>query len=125
MNFVVARFQELRAELRRQLAARLGPDIVLSDRVKAMIAVTAGLVILLGLFGLNRGVGVLESRYEKAQTEMQQLKTQIETNVWQKRNQESQTLKSLLRERLWTAATPGLAEAGYERWLREHLSRYG
>jgi hypothetical protein len=125
MNAALARIRELQAELHKQIVARLGPDLILSDRVKAMIAVAVGLLVLLGLFGLNRAVSGLEGRYEKARADMQQLKTQIETNVWQTRSQESQILKSLLQERLWTAPTPGLAEAGYERWLREHMSRYG
>ena len=34
------------------------------------------------------------------------------------------TSKLTLEERFWIGNTPGLAEAGFERWLRDRLTRY-
>jgi hypothetical protein len=52
------------------------------------------------------------------------LQSQLSTNIWRDRRQQSQVLKSVLEERLWTAPTPGLADAGFEKWLRDHMGRY-
>ena len=116
-------FRNLWAGLHARLGSRIG-DAVLSDRLKGLAAAAACLVLLLGLFGLHRLVESLEHHYLAARADMIRLQTQISTNAWQQRQQQSQVLKSVLEERLWTAQTPGLADAGYERWLRERMGRY-
>jgi hypothetical protein len=73
---------------------------------------------------MHQGVVSLERRYVKAETDSVRLRKQIETNLWQQRKQQSQVLKAVLLERMWTAQTPGLAQANFERWLRERLSHY-
>jgi hypothetical protein len=48
----------------------------------------------------------------------------VTTNAWAERRAQSDATKLALEERFWIATTPGLAEAGFERFLRDHLSRY-
>ena len=113
-------FDDLHARFRQ----RFGKDVVLSDRLKAMVAAIAVILLLSSLIGLHQLVTTLERQYVRAQTDMTRLQSQIRTNIWQERKQQSQVLKSVLEERLWTAQTPGLADAGFEKWLRDHMGRY-
>ncbi|MBX7197925.1 MAG: hypothetical protein K1X51_00955 [Rhodospirillaceae bacterium] len=112
------------SDLRDRFMERYGKDLVLSDRLKTMIAAIAVILFLSSLLGLHQLVVSLERHYVRAQTDMARLQSQIRTNVWQERRQQGQILKSVLEERLWTAQTPGLADAGFEKWLRDHMGRY-
>jgi hypothetical protein len=111
-------------DLRAQFTARFGRDIVLSDRLKALVAAVAFILLASSLVGLHQLVASLERSYVRAQVDMTRLESQIRTNIWQGRKQQSQVLKSVLEERLWTAQTPGLADANFERWLRDRMGRY-
>jgi hypothetical protein len=111
-------------DLRAQFTARFGRDLVLSDRLKALVAAIAFILLASSLVGLHQFVTSLERSYVSAQVDMTRLESQIRTNVWQGRKQQSQVLKSVLEERLWTAQTPGLADANFERWLRDRMGRY-
>ena len=124
MNAALASLRKQLADLQARFGGHFGRDLVLSDRLKGLIAVVVGLVLVLSLFGLHRLVTTLEHNYLTARTDMVRLQNQISTNIWQQRKQQSQVLKSVLEERLWTAQTPGLADAGFERWLRERMARY-
>lgn len=111
-------------DLRARFTERFGKDLVLSDRLKALIAGVAVILLLSSLLGLHQLVTTLERHYMRAQGDMTRLQSQIRTNIWQDRRQQSQVLKSVMEERLWTAQTPGLADAGFEKWLRDHMGRY-
>jgi hypothetical protein len=111
-------------DLHIQFTTRFGRDIILSDRLKALIAAVAFILLVSGVIGLHQLVASLEHGYVRAQVDMTRLESQIRTNVWQGRKQQSQVLKSVLEERLWTAQTPGLADANFERWLRDRMGRY-
>ena len=113
-------FDDLHARFRE----RFGRDVVVSDRLKAMVAAIAFILVLSSLIGLHQLVTTLERQYTSAQTDMTRLQSQIRTNIGQERKQQSQVLKSVLEERLWTAQTPGLADAGFEKWLRDHMGKY-
>lgn len=114
--------QKLLDRLKIEVRSRIGRDIALTDRTKALISVVAGLVMVSALIGMHQLVSSLERDYERVQVEKSRLETQIKSGGWQERKQQSQVLKSLLEERLWAAQTPGLADASFERWLRDRLS---
>jgi hypothetical protein len=101
---------------------RFGRDLVLTDRLKTLLSVAAGLLILAMLVGTHQMVSSLERDYDRVQVEKARLEAQIKSGGWSERRQQSQVLKSLLEERLWAAQTPGLADASFERWLRDRLS---
>ena len=121
---IPAPLRQVADDLRTRYAARFGREIVISDRLKALIAAGAFILLVSSLLGLHQLVSSLEKSYVRAQVDMTRLESQIRTNVWQGRKQQSQVLKSVLEERLWTAQTPGLADANFERWLRDRMSRY-
>ena len=111
-------------ELRDQFLDRFGQDLVLTDRLKTLLIGTATVLVFSALLGLNSFVDGLESRYTRSQVDLERLKEQIETSSWKERQSQSQILKSVLQDKLWTAQTSGLAEAGFERWLRDRLSQH-
>lgn len=114
--------QKLLNRLQAEFHNRIGKDIVLTDRLKGLISVAAVLLVLAALVGMHQLVSSLERDYERVQIDKARLESQIKAGGWQERKQQSQVLKSLLEERLWSAQTPGLADASFERWLRDRLS---
>jgi hypothetical protein len=108
--------------LRAEIARRFGRDVVLNERLKIMISGIVALLILSALIGLHQFTRALERDYARTKVDLARLEAQIASGGWQERRQQSQVLKSLLEERLWTAQTPGLADAGFERWLRDRLA---
>ncbi len=124
MSELLENLKELTADARGRFSARFGSELLVSDRVKVLIAAAGIVLFLFTLFAMHQGVTSLERRYVKAETDSVRLRKQIETNLWQQRKQESQVLKAVLVERMWTAQTPGLAQANFERWLHERLARY-
>lgn len=113
--------QKLLDRLQAEVHRRIGP-IVLTDRLKALISAVGALLIFAALFGVHQTVASLERDYERVQIDKARLEAQIEAGGWEERKQQSQVLKSVLEERLWVAQTPGLADAGFERWLRDRLT---
>ena len=114
--------RKLLDRLHAEARQRLGRDIVLTDRLKTLISIAAGLLVLAAFVGMHQTVSSFERDYERAQVDKARLEAQINAGGWQDKRQQSQVLKSLLEERLWAAQTPGLADAGFERWLRDRLS---
>ena len=63
--------------------------------------------------------------HRELQDEMARLNGLVGDTSWQGHLQQSEALKLQLNERIWSAATPGLAEANFERWIREHVAKQG
>jgi len=124
MKTLLADLRRSFAPIEAQLRARFGNDLVLTERVKILILAAAGVLLLSGLFGLHHIVSEMAAKYASTQSNLMRLRAQISTDVWPQRREQSRILKSLLEVRFWTAQTPGLADAGFERWLRDHLARY-
>jgi hypothetical protein len=121
MNRILAQIQSAIAVAKVRFIERFGHELVMSDRLKILTAMAGTVLVLAVLLGISGLVKSLERRHVAAQIDLDRLKAQIETSSWQERKQQSQILKSQLDERLWSAETPGLAEAGFERWLRGRL----
>ncbi|MGE0282441.1 MAG: hypothetical protein AB7E79_17180 [Rhodospirillaceae bacterium] len=122
MNKSFPTLQKAFARLKTEVHARYGKDLVLTDRLKMLISAGAGLLIFAMLIALHQTVSSLEREYDRVQIDKARLEAQIAAGGWEERKQQSQVLKSLLEERLWAAQTPGLADASFERWLRDRLT---
>ena len=120
IQIVRLRIQDMRA----QLLERFGHDLVITDRLKVLLAGAAAIFVLSIFIGLNSFIESLENRHTRAQVALERLKIQIENSAWKDRQNQSQILKSVLQDRLWAAPTPGLGEAGFERWLRDRLVQH-
>jgi hypothetical protein len=112
----------LTADIRTQVEARIGGTLVLTERAKIGIVIGGALIVLMAWLGLNSWVGHVEHQHNDVRVNLARLKAQVESGAWSERKSESHVLKSVLEDRLWTAETPGLAEAGFERWIRDHLA---
>ncbi len=86
--------------------------------VGALAWVMLNAYLAANVFAAHRG-------HRDLQAEMTRLTSLIGDTSWQGHLQQSDALKLQLNERLWSAATPGLAEAGFERWIREHVAKQG
>ncbi|TAK99892.1 MAG: hypothetical protein EPO08_15215 [Rhodospirillaceae bacterium] len=122
MTKVIDTLLRLIAEIRAQIEARVGVQLVLTERAKIGIVTGGALAILMIWLGLNTWVGHIEHQYGDVRINLARLKAQVESGAWSERKSQSHILKSVLEDRLWTAETPGLAEAGFERWIRDHLA---
>jgi len=112
----------LTGDLRAQIETHIGGKLVLTERAKIGIVTGGALVILMAWLGLNTWVGHIEHQYGDVRVNLARLKAQVESGAWSERKSQSHVLRSVLQDRLWTAETPGLAEAGFERWIRDHLA---
>lgn len=114
--------QKLLDRAREEVTRRVGRDLVLNERLKLLISGVAALLVISALIGMHQFTSRLEREHAKAKVDLARLEAQIASGGWEERKQQSQVLKSLLEERLWSAQTPGLADASFERWLRDRLS---
>src|SRR5262245_25021390 len=99
------------------LRARFERDMAKSERLRLLVTAAVIALVFSMLLGLSQLTGALERRYMASERSIAQLKAQVESSSWQDRRQQSQVLKSILEERFWSADTPGLAEAEFQRWL--------
>lgn len=124
MNELIASFRRLFDQLRHEFEERVGAELARSDRAKFLVG-GIGLILVLSItVAVASAADRTKREYRTAQIAYERLKTQVETGSWAERRAQSQALKLTLEERLWLANTPGLAEAGFERWLRDRLTRY-
>ncbi|MBL8644552.1 MAG: hypothetical protein JNK21_11515 [Rhodospirillaceae bacterium] len=96
-----------------------------SQQLQPLLAGVTGILLislLVAMFGWSQASA---KRLQTARTELARLEMQINEGSWSERKTQTDTLLFGLRERLWTAETAGLAEAGLERWLRDRIEKAG
>jgi hypothetical protein len=124
MNELIANVRRLFDQVSREFEERVGAELARSDRAKFMLG-AIGLILVLSLtIAVASAADRTKREYRTAQIAYERLKSQVETGSWAERRAQSQAVKLTLEERFWFANTPGLAEAGYERWIRDRLTRY-
>lgn len=104
---------------------RFETEIANNERLKWLLALGAFALYLAALLYL---VGVSDSAQKSfllTQTRLLQLETQVEDRGWAERATNTKAVSDALEERFWPGDTPGLAEAGFERWIRQTLERHG
>ena len=100
-------------------------EMVSNERLATLLGAAGILVLLSGLYGfwsLTSGMG---RELTASKTSLARLEAEVTGDAWTKRLEVTRALKAQLSVRLWDAPTPGLAEAGFETWLRTHFSRHG
>jgi hypothetical protein len=123
MERIIQLARDLTANLRGQIQARLSGEITLTEREKTGLVVGAAVILLAGWLGLSTWTGGISRQYRTTQSNLSRLKAQVESGAWAERKNEGHVLRSVLEDRFWTADTPGLAEASFERWIRDRLNR--
>ena len=64
-------------------------------------------------------------RLTQANTQLSRLLGQSREAGWAERAKEAQSTVDLLSQRFWPGETSGLAEAAFERWIRQTFEKYG
>ena len=106
-----------------------------SDRVSQEIAGNERLRWLLCLSGLTLYCALViylselsdsaQRSLQLSQSQLARATLQTEDTQWPERAAEARKLVMDLETRLWPGDTPGLAEAGFERWIRRTFEEYG
>lgn len=109
----------------KETVNRLKQELASNDRLKWLLGI--GIVILyLGLALYMAGRAETAQRdLNSSQIRLSQIKAQALETRWPLRAAEAQALTSELEKRFWPGSTPGLAEAGFERWIRQTFDQHG
>jgi hypothetical protein len=116
--------ERLFAQLRTEFQARVGEELARSDRAKVLLVAVAGILLISLTIACGATAASAKRENRAAQVAYARLKAQVDTGSWAERRAQSQALKLTIEERFWVGNTPGLAEAGFDRWIRDHLGRY-
>ena len=100
-------------------------DMVSNDRLVGLLAAAGALTLLMGVYGFWTVTASKSQQLAASKASFARLQAEVTGDQWPKRLETTRALKAQLNTRLWDAPTPGLAEAGFETWLRTHFSRHG
>ncbi len=100
-------------------------EMVSNERL-ALLLGTAGILVLLStLYGFWSLTSQMGKQLVVSKSSLARLQAEVTGDAWPKRLETTQALKTQISVRLWEAPTAGLAEAGFETWIRTHFSTYG
>ena len=103
----------------------ISQEMVSNERLILMLGGAGILIVLSGLYGFWIMAAHMREQLATSRTNLARLQAEATGDAWPKRLETTQTLKTQLSLRLWDAPTPGLAEAGFENWLRTHFNLPG
>lgn len=108
-----------------QSTDRFSQEIAGNERLRWLLGLS-GLILyfalILYLSGLTDGA---QRSLQLSQSQLARITVQTEDTQWPERAAEAEQLVANLEKRLWPGDTPGLAEAGFERWIRRTFEEYG
>ncbi len=107
------------------LRKHVSQEMMSNERLIGMVGAAGGLFLLIMLFGFWSLTQGMADRLTTSKANLARLQAEVTGDAWPKRVETTQGLKTQLTVRLWDAATPGLAEASFETWLRQQFGRYG
>jgi len=103
----------------------ISQEAVSNERLGLLFGGAVVLFILTLLYGFWSATSRMADQLAASKTNLARLQVEATGDEWPRRLEVTQALKTQLSVRLWDAATPGLAEAGFETWLRTRFSRHG
>lgn len=109
----------------RKLIETATGEFETNERLKWILL--GGLVILYLSFLIFLANGSERARTDllASQTQLQQLASQTLETGWTERADAAQSLADTLSRQFWPGDTTGLAEAGFERWIRQTFDQNG
>lgn len=107
------------------MLSRAGVGAGVREQSLAIMAAGAALVWVLLSVYLIVGVRAAHRHHRDLLAEMAQLNALVGDTSWQGRLQQSEALRFQLNDRLWPAPTAGVAQASFERWIRDHIAKQG
>jgi len=100
-------------------------EVVSNERLAGLLGAAGVLILLSGLYGLWSLTSSMGNQLEISKATLARLQAEASSDAWPARLEAARALKTQLTVRLWDAPTPGLAEASFETWLRNHFSQHG
>lgn len=100
-------------------------EMVSNQRLLLLLGATGALILLSCLYGFWNLTSHMSEQLAASRNGLARLQAEVTGDAWPKRLETTQALKTQISVRLWDAPTPGLAEAGFETWLRNRFTKYG
>lgn len=108
----------------RQAQDRLEQEFAANDRLKWLASISAGLLYLALVLYIAGQAGEARRELNLAREQLSQIRAQALETRWPSRAVQAQARILQLEEKFWSGSTPGLAEAGFERWIRQTFDKY-
>lgn len=103
----------------------LETELVNNDRLKWILITGAFILYVSLVLFIAERADYAQNRYTSTQARYIQLESQVTDHDWKERADTTTAYANSLQTRFWQGDTPGLAEAGFERWIRQTLDRHG
>ena len=100
-------------------------ETVSNERLILLLGTAGFLTLVSAFYGMWSLTARMEQQLVTSKNALARMQAEVAGDAWPKRLETTQALKAQIGVRLWDAETPGLAEAGFESWLRNRFSRYG
>ncbi len=108
-----------------QTRERVETEFASNTRLR-WLALSGALVLYLGLvLVLWNNVSDVRGQLRQKQEQLSRLESQTSETSWPERSAAAQSMAAGLEQKLWPGQTPGLAEAGFEQWIRNQLENEG
>ncbi len=104
---------------------RVESELTTNARLRWLVAAGALALYIGVLLTAWNDVNASRANLHQTQDRLARLEAQASETRWPDRAQQAQALANALEQRLWAGDTPGLAEAGFERWIRQGLEEQG
>ena len=105
--------------------ARIESEFEKNDRLKWLFLACFLVLYLAFLLFLSGQATTAQSDYTAARNQLERTRTQADETGWPQKADEAESLLTGLENRFWPGETPGIAEAGFERWIRQTLEGHG
>lgn len=109
----------------RQLQVRFEQEFAANDRLKWLASISITLLYTAFVLYIAGQAGEARNELNLAREQLSQIRAQALETRWPDRTTQAQALISDLEKRFWSGSTPGLAEAGFERWIRQTFDQHG
>jgi len=98
-------------------------EMVSNERLIMITGAAIVLVILSLLYSMWSLTSGKSAELRSSKAALARLQAEVTEDTWPSRLEATQALKTQLGVRLWEAPTPGLAQAGFETWLRQRFGK--
>ncbi|NKB43835.1 MAG: hypothetical protein GKS03_06105 [Alphaproteobacteria bacterium] len=99
-------------------------EFAANDRLKWLLSMGAVFLYLALILYLSGQSDSAKRDLQFSQAQLSRISAQAEETRWPERAVTAQALINGLEERFWPGETPGLAEAGFERWIRRTFEQH-
>ncbi|MBT4740732.1 MAG: hypothetical protein HN793_06595 [Rhodospirillaceae bacterium] len=124
MKVSIAIPESVRA-LASQARENLEREVGENDRLKWLLGLGAAFLYLALVLYISGQSDSAKQDLYISQSRLSQIGAQAKETRWPERSATAQALIKDLEERFWLGDTPGLAEAGFERWIRQTFEQHG